>query len=236
MGPPAFGPLVGWIGAEQYGRVRVPQIERYPFRAYAHAPLAWFHAAAARAHRDPGSDRPVRHRRARLAPAGTRRVDVHSRSAMPTCARSRASKSTKKAVLPDGGQMYAVTMVSGGSWSLVLQRPTRTRATPGTGSATSTAVAPRSATACRTSTRPPRCSRRPRSQEVREMRRRVAARRARARRRPRRQRSPKGPSVLAVSRVTGGSWSTDCAGDSDRARRGTGSATSPARASRPATA
>src|SRR6185503_5716199 len=30
-----------------------------------------------------------------------------------------SSKSTRKAELPKGGQMYAVTMVSGGSWSLV---------------------------------------------------------------------------------------------------------------------
>ena len=30
-----------------------------------------------------------------------------------------SSSATRKAVLPDGGQMYAVTMVSGGSWSLV---------------------------------------------------------------------------------------------------------------------
>ena len=96
-----------------------------------------------------------------------------------------------------------------------LQRSTRTRATAGTRSATSTAAAPRSATACRTSTRQPRCSRRTRS--TRSTRSATACRcaQAQARRRPRRPRCPKGASVLVVSRVTGSSWSTDCAGDTD---------------------
>ena len=117
-----------------------------------------------------------------------------------------------------------------------LQRSTRTRATPGTGSATSTAAAPRSATACRTSMRPPRCSRRTRS--TRSTRSATACRCATAPSTSATKKAtlPDGASVLVVSRVTGGSWSTTCAGDSDRARRGTGSATSTARASRPATA
>ena len=162
MGPPAFGPLVGWIGAEQYGRVRVPQIERYPFRAYAHAPLAWFHAAAARAHRDPGSDRPVRHRRPRRAPAGARRGDLLGEMRCQPPRQAERSR-PREGVLADGSQMYAVADGHRRELARVLRRPLPIRATPGIGSAMSPVEAPFRATERHTCTRHPRCSRSPRS-------------------------------------------------------------------------
>ena len=151
MGPPAFGPLVGWIGSEQYregsgtpnrGTRSVLMLTR---RSHGSTLLPLVLTAilaatalSAIAASPPPSRHSARrhHREVRCQPTHKARDEVHTRRR-------------------DGRrrQMYAVTMVSGGSWSLSCNGRSYLRATPGTRSATSAAEAPRSRYGGRTSTR-----------------------------------------------------------------------------------
>jgi len=125
-----------------------------------------------------------------------------------------SSKSTKKAVLPEGGQMYAVTMVSGGSWSLVCNG----RSYQGHSWYKISNVNGRSAkvrygvsyvyaaTALFSKNtlykKYAKCDG-------------VSLRTSASTSATKKATLPAGASVLVVSRVTGGSWSTDCAGATD---------------------
>ena len=122
-----------------------------------------------------------------------------------------SSSSTKKAELPDGGQMYAVTMVSGGSWSLVCNG----RSYKGHSWYKISNVNGRSAkvrygvsyvyaaTALFTKntlyTKYAKCDD-------------VSLRVSASTTATKKGTLPTGASVQVVSRVTGGSWSTSCAG------------------------
>jgi GH25 family lysozyme M1 (1,4-beta-N-acetylmuramidase) len=125
-----------------------------------------------------------------------------------------SSKSTKKAEMAGGGQMYAVTMVSGGSWSLVCNG----RSYKGHSWYKISNINGRSAnvrygvsyvyaaTALFTKNtlykKYAKCD----SVSLRVSPSATATKKGTL---------PAGASVLVVSRVTGGSWSTDCAGDTE---------------------
>jgi GH25 family lysozyme M1 (1,4-beta-N-acetylmuramidase) len=125
-----------------------------------------------------------------------------------------SSSSTRKAELPDGGQMYAVTMVSGGSWSLVCNG----RSYKGNSWYKISNVNGRSAkirygvsyvyaaTALFTKntlyTKYAKCDD-------------VSLRVSASTTATKKGTLPAGASVKVVSRVTGGSWSTSCAGDDE---------------------
>jgi GH25 family lysozyme M1 (1,4-beta-N-acetylmuramidase) len=125
-----------------------------------------------------------------------------------------SSKSTKKAELAGGGQMYAVTMVSGGSWSLVCNG----RSYKGHSWYKISNINGRSAnvrygvsyvyaaTALFTKNtlykKYAKCD----SVSLRVSPSATATKKGTL---------PAGASVLVVSRVTGGSWSTECAGDAE---------------------
>ena len=125
-----------------------------------------------------------------------------------------SSKSTRKAELPDGGQMYAVTMVSGGSWSLVCNG----RSYKGHSWYKISNVNGRSAkvrygvsyvyaaTALFSKNtlykKYAKCD----SVSLRVSPSATATKKGSL---------PKGASVLVVLRVSGGSWSTTCAGDTE---------------------
>jgi GH25 family lysozyme M1 (1,4-beta-N-acetylmuramidase) len=125
-----------------------------------------------------------------------------------------SSKSTKKAVLPDGGQMYAVTMVSGGSWSLVCNGHSyrgsswyRISNVNGRSAKVRYGVSyVYAATALFTKNtlykKYAKCDD-------------VSLRTSPSTSATKKATLAAGASVLVVSRVTGGSWSTTCAGDTD---------------------
>jgi GH25 family lysozyme M1 (1,4-beta-N-acetylmuramidase) len=123
-----------------------------------------------------------------------------------------SSKSTKKAVMAGGGQMYAVTMVSGGSWSLVCNgRSYRGNTWYKISNVNGRSTQVRwgvsyvyAATALFTKTtlykKYAKCDD-------------VSLRVSPSTTATKKGTLPAGASVLVVARVTGGSWSTDCAGD-----------------------
>ena len=124
-----------------------------------------------------------------------------------------SSKSTRKAELPKGGQMFAVTVVSGGSWSLVCGGRTYKghswyKISNVNGRSTQVRYGVSyvyAATALFSKNtlykKYAKCDD-------------VALRTSPSTTATKKGTLPEGASVLVVSRVTGGNWSTDCAGDS----------------------
>ena len=125
-----------------------------------------------------------------------------------------SSSSTKKAELAKGGQMYAVTLVKGGSWSLVCggrqyKGTSWYRISNTNGRSTQVRFGVKyvyAATALFTKT-----SLYKKTAACNDVSLRVSASTSAARKAS----LAEGNSVLAVSRVTGGSWSTECDGKSD---------------------
>ena len=158
-----------------------------------------------------GRDFPV-HRPSVTLPSDVLGASTLSAKCDGVSLRTKAStNSTRKAVLPSGVQVYAVTKVTGGSWRVTCAGRTHS-ATPGTASITSTAGAPRRAMAFRTSMPRRRSEVGLPVHEVHRLRRRcranpaqhVVTRKAVLRR-------PMSRST-AVARVSGGSWRVTCNG------------------------
>ena len=125
-----------------------------------------------------------------------------------------SSKSTRKAELPKGGQMYAVTMVSGGSWSLVCGgRTYKGHSWYKISNVNGRSVKVRYGVSYVYAATPlfsknslykkyAKCDN-------------VSLRTSPSTAATKKATLPQGATALVVSRVNGGSWSTQCAGDSN---------------------